>query len=200
MLKIGITGGIGTGKTTACKLFEQYGIPVYYADDRAKWLMNNKATVRTALIDTFGTAVFDENNQLNRTYLSNIIFKDNSKLEAINQIVHPAVHLDGQEWQQEQFAKQVPYTLKEAALLFESGSYQSLDKIIVVTAPEELRITRVMKRDNIDRAAVLARIQKQMPQAEKEAKADFILENTTLEVLKGQVALLHKKILQLTNS
>lgn len=200
MLKIGITGGIGTGKTTACKLFEKYGIPVYYADDRAKWLMNHKAPVRAALIETFGTAVFDKDNQLNRAYLSDIIFHDHSKLEAINKIVHPAVHLDGKEWQEKQLAKKVPYTMKEAALLFESGSYQLLDKIIVVTAPEELRIARVMKRDNVDRAAVLARIQKQMPQSEKEAKADFILTNISLEELEKQVLQLHKKILQLAKS
>jgi dephospho-CoA kinase len=199
MLKIGITGGIGTGKTTACKLFEKYNIPVYYADDRAKWLMNNNPLIREALLEAFGEEVFDENNQLNRPYLGQLIFNDQTQLDLINSIVHPAVREDGAQWQIIQEENEAPYSLKEAALLFESGSYQFLDKIIVVTAPEELRIQRVMQRDNIDQKAVLARIQKQMPQQEKEAKADFILENISLVELEKQVALLHKKILQLSS-
>lgn len=194
MLKIGITGGIGTGKTTACKLFEQYNIPVYYADDRAKWLMNNDETLRAGLIEHFGKEVFDKNQQLNRAYLGNIIFQDERQLEVINRLVHPAVKLDSEAWQLEQAKKNVPYTLKEAALLFESGSYQYLDKIIVVTAPQQLRIERVMKRDNCTQEQVLARMSKQLPQEQKEVRADFLLHNIELPQLKEQVALLHQTL------
>lgn len=195
MLKIGITGGIGTGKTTVCKLFEKYGIPTYFADNRAKWLMNNSPIIKNKLIKNFGKKVFNEKGFLDKKYLGAIIFSDNSKLALINNIVHPAVFQDSQQWQEEQLKKQIPYTLKEAALLFESGSYQRLDKIIVVTAPLELRIQRVILRDNITAKEVMARIDKQMPQAEKEAKADFIITNIIQSDLEKQVKLLHHQLL-----
>lgn len=197
MLKIGITGGIGSGKSTVCKLFENFQIPVYYADDRAKWLMNNQASLKESLCATFGEAVYDQAGRLDRTYLANIVFNDKAKLDQLNSIVHPAVFEDGVQWQAEQQAKGVPYTLKEAALLFETGSYKTLDKIIVVTAPEELRIKRVMQRDNTTKEAVLARMGKQMPQAEKEAKADFLVTNIAWETLNTQVSTLHEQLLYL---
>lgn len=196
MLKIGITGGIGSGKTTACKIFEQkYNVPIYYADDRAKWLMNNDEALKAQLKTNFGNLVYDAQGNLDRAYLSDIVFNDKSKLEILNGIVHPAVFEDGVKWQQEQEALGQPYSLKEAALLFETGSYLSLDKIIVVSAPEDLRIQRVMARDNATREEVLARINKQMPQAEKEKMADFIIVNTDMESLQEQVAKIHNALL-----
>ena len=198
MLKIGITGGIGSGKSTVCKLFENFQIPVYYADDRAKWLMNNKKSLKAALCASFGEAVYNEEGKLDRAYLANIVFNNKEKLDTLNSIVHPAVFEDGQKWQLEQQAKGAPYTLKEAALLFETGSYKTLDKIIVVTAPEELRIKRVMQRDNTTKEAVLARMSKQMPQAEKEAKADFLVHNIAWETLNSQVSVLHEQLLYLS--
>lgn len=196
MLKIGITGGIGSGKTTVCKQFASLGIPVYYADDRAKWLMNNDPKLKAALIEQFGAETYQQ-DQLNRAYLANIVFKDQKKLELLNGIVHPAVYEDGRQWQLDQEANGAIYSLKEAALLFETGSYLDLDKIIVVTAPLELRIARVMKRDSTTKEAVLDRINKQLPDEEKIAKADFVVHNIELENLANQVDKIHQAVLQL---
>lgn len=198
MLKIGITGGIGSGKSTVCRLFEKFGIPVYYADDRAKWLMNNQPELIEKLKTTFGTLVYDESGNLDRGYLADIVFNDKEKLDVLNAIVHPAVFDDGIKWQAEQEALGVPYSLKEAALLFETGSYLSLDKIIVVTAPEDLRIQRVMARDNVTREEVLARINKQMPQDEKEKLADYIVTNIAWESLNIQASEIHEELLYLS--
>lgn len=197
MLKIGITGGIGSGKSTVCRLFEKLGIPVYFADDRAKWLMNNQDDLKEKLISNFGSLVYNEEGELDRGYLANIVFNDKAKLEILNGIVHPAVFEDGVKWQEEQEAIGVKYTLKEAALLFETGSYLALDKIIVVTAPEDVRIKRVMVRDNITEEEVMARINKQMPQAEKEKMADFIVTNIKWESLNIQVSKIHEELLYL---
>lgn len=195
MLKVGITGGIGSGKSTVCRLFEKFGVPVYYADDRAKWLMNNQEDLKRALKREFGEAVYRTDGLLDRAYLAGIVFKNTTKLEMLNSIVHPAVFEDGQKWQAEQEALGVAYTLKEAALLFETGSYANLDKIVVVTAPEETRIKRVMDRDKATEEEVRARINKQMPQEEKEKRADYIIENLAWETLNIRVSELHEKLL-----
>jgi len=197
MLKIGITGGIGSGKSTVCRLFEKLGIPVYFADDRAKWLMNNQEDLKEQLKSNFGSLVYNEEGELDRGYLASIVFNDKAKLEILNGIVHPAVFEDGVKWQAEQEALGTDYTLKEAALLFETGSYLALDKIIVVTAPEDVRIKRVMVRDNITEEEVMARINKQMPQAEKEKMADFIVTNIKWETLNIQVSKIHEELLYL---
>lgn len=199
MIKVGITGGIGSGKSTVCKYFEQLGIPVYYADDRAKWLMKNNLKVVEALKANFGEEVYTEAGELNRTYLANIIFNDQSKLEIVNSIVHPAVFEDGAQWQEEQAKKGVPYSMKEAALLFESGSYKSLDKIIVVTAPTDVRIQRVMKRDNTTEEAVRARMAKQLPEEEKLKKADFVIQNIDIQDLSQQIRRIHYQLTTKTN-
>ncbi|MCH2022726.1 MAG: dephospho-CoA kinase [Saprospiraceae bacterium] len=198
MLKIGITGGIGSGKSTVCHLFEKYNVPVYYADDRAKWLMNNKEELKEKLKITFGELVYDSEENLDRKYLAEIVFNDKQKLEILNSIVHPAVYEDSKEWQVEQQSLGVSYTLKEAALLFEAGSYLALDKIIVVTAPEDVRIKRVMARDKVSREAVLARISKQMPQSKKEELADFVITNLEWESIDIQVSKTHRKLIELS--
>jgi dephospho-CoA kinase len=195
MLKVGITGGIGSGKSTVCRLFEKFGVPVYYADDRAKWLMNYQEDLKVQLKENFGTAVYGADGFLDRAYLAGIVFKDTAKLEVLNSIVHPAVFEDGQKWQAEQEALGAVYTLKEAALLFETGSYLNLDRIVVVTAPEETRIKRVMERDNATEAEVRARINKQMPQEEKEKRANYIITNLAWETLNIQVSDVHEKLL-----
>ena len=198
MLKIGITGGIGSGKSTVCHLFEKYNVPVYYADDRAKWLMNNKEELKEKLKITFGELVYDSEENLDRKYLAEIVFNDKQKLEILNSIEHPAVYEDSKEWQVEQQSLGVSYTLKEAALLFEAGSYLALDKIIVVTAPEDVRIKRVMARDKVSREAVLARISKQMPQSKKEELADFVITNLEWESIDIQVSKTHRKLIELS--
>jgi len=195
MLKVGITGGIGSGKTTVCKIFETLGIPIYYADDRAKWLMVNSPALQTGIINLFGKESYDEAGQLNRAYIGGIAFKHPKKLQKLNALVHPAVFVDGENWQQEQMILQAPYTLKEAALLYESGSHKFLDKMIVVTAPEALRIERVMKRDGLDKTAIQDRIAHQMPEEEKVAQADYIINNDGQQLLIPQVLDIHQQLL-----
>ncbi len=192
MLKVGITGGIGSGKTLVCKLFETLGIPVYYADDRAKYLMTHNAELVAAIKASFGEEAY-VNGELNRAYLSEKVFNNPEALAQLNALVHPAVRKDTEQWQLQQADK--PYTLREAALLFESGSYKALDKIIVVTAPKSLRIARVMKRDGFTAEQVEARMKNQLPEEEKVAKADFIINNDEQHPLIEQVMALHQKLL-----
>ena len=192
MLHVGITGGIGTGKTTACKLFEALGIPVYYADERARWLMEHDEELRRGIIGLFGAAAYTDEGLLNRPEIARQAFGNPELLQKLNAITHPAVAQDGLAWQQAW--QGVPYTLKEAALLYESGSYRLLDKIIVVSAPLELRIARVMARDDCSREAVLERIARQMPQEEKEARADFVLYNDGVQMLIPQVLRIHRTL------
>jgi dephospho-CoA kinase len=192
MLKIGITGGIGSGKTTVCRIFETLDIPIYYADDRAKWLMSNDLYLIENIKLLFGNDAYLPDGALNRSHISSIVFKNSSKLSALNKLVHPAVALDGEKW----FAslENTPYAIKEAALLIESGSHQQLDKLIVVTAPLEERIRRVMQRDNCSREEVEARISKQMPEAEKIPLADYVIENGGKKLLIPQVISVHERL------
>mgnify|MGYP001065659965 CR=1 FL=1 len=199
MLKIGITGGIGTGKTTVCKLFEKLGVPVYYADDRARWIINHQTDIIEQLKSLFGDDIYTSSGILDRPKVGTIVFKDKKKLAALNEIVHPAVFVDGQKWQKEMQDANHPYTLKEAALLFETGSNKFLDKIIVVIAPDALRIERVMKRDNLSEEEVRARFKNQMSQEEKESLADFLIHNVELNTLEAQVKTLHETLLSINN-
>lgn len=185
MLQIGITGGIGSGKTTVCKIFELLGIPVYYADERAKQLMTSDPDLIQKLKEAFGEEVYNGGGNLNRGYLAGIVFHDKAKLDTLNSIVHPAVGIDGLRWHESQ--KDVPFTLKEAALFFENGSYKKMDKMITVTAPEHIRIERVIARDNVDAASVQARINKQLPESEKVKLSHFVINNDGKHSLIPQV-------------
>lgn len=196
MLRIGITGGIGSGKTTICKLFETLGINVYYADDRAKWLMQHDPPLKTAITEEFGEAIYSDDGTLNRKLLASIVFKDRDRLKKLEALVHPKVFEDGVNWWQEH--ADAPYTLRENALLFETGSYKMMDKTITVFAPEELRIKRVMNRDKVNREAVEDRISKQMDDAEKMKLADFIIYNDEEKPLIKQVYNLHEKLVNLS--
>lgn len=194
MLKIGITGGIGSGKTTVCHLFETLHIPVYYADDAAKWLMNNNADLIIAIKNAFGSDVYNDQNQLQRTKLANIVFSNANARKLLEGFVHPAVEQHNQQWIEQH--KNAPYVLKEAALIFESGSYKHLDKVITVTAPLELRISRVIKRDNATPEQVEARIAAQMPDEEKIRLSDFVIYNNEQQMLIPQVMHIHEQIMQ----
>jgi len=194
-LKIGITGGIGSGKTTACRIFEQLGIPVYYADERAKQLMAEEPELRSEIIRIFGPAAYQADGQLNRQHIAKQAFNDQALLQQLNAAVHPAVARDSQAWHEQQ--QKVPYTLKEAALLYESGSDKALDKVIVVSAPEQLRLQRVMQRDGVDEAAVRARMDRQMPQEEKVRRADFVLHNDGKQSLIQQIQRIHQTLQRL---
>ena len=193
MLKVGITGGIGSGKTTVCKIFETLGIPVYYADERAKRLMTEDMELVAAIKKLFGEDAYFPDGNLDRGFIASIVFNDRKILDRLNDLVHPVVAKDGEKWHLEQ--QDVPYTLKEAALLIESGSHLLLDKIITVTAPLELRIQRVMARDKAERAAVEARINKQMPESEKVKIADFVIKNDGSMSLIKQVLKIHTDLI-----
>lgn len=171
---IGITGGIGSGKTYICEKFKAMGIPVYSADERAKFLMENNLDLIHQLKENFGQEIYSE-GKLNRKILAQKVFENKEALAALNAIVHPAVEKDVADWAEAN--KHQKYLIKEAALLFETGSYKNLDKTILVHAPEEERILRVMKRDQSSKEQVLARINNQLSDLEKMEHADFIINN-----------------------
>ena len=193
MLKIGLTGGIGSGKSTVAKVFEVLGIPVYYADDAAKQLMNKDENLKEKITKQFGNQVYTD-GKLNRTYLSEIVFNNPEKLALLNSLVHPAILKDAERWMQQQTT---PYAIKEAALIFESGAQQHLDYVIGVTAPAPLRIHRTMQRDAITREEVVARMDKQMDDTIKMKLCHFIIKNDEQEMLLPQVIALHEKLLKL---
>lgn len=188
MLRIGITGGIGSGKSTVSKIFEVLGVPVYYADDASKRLMNEDEAVKEKLRSVFGDGTYVD-GKLNRKYLSSIVFNDPLKLALLNSIVHPATIKDAEEW----MAKQTyPYAIKEAALIFESGSQEHLDKVIGVYAPAAVRIHRVMQRDHVTREEVLGRMSKQIDEDIKMRLCDYVIKNDEQELLIPQVLKLHE--------
>lgn len=200
MLNIGITGGIGSGKTTVCEIFEALGIPVYNADERAKYLMNHEHYLIDQLKKHFGDDIYAD-GVLDRKLLAQKVFGNKEKLELLNSLVHPVVFRDTERWLREQGARHVPYTLREAALLVETGSYKLLDKLIVVTAPADVRITRVKQRDNISEQEITARMQHQLNEADKIKLADFVIQNDgDLEHLKHQVSDIHQRLLKLSAS
>jgi dephospho-CoA kinase len=194
MLKIGLTGGIGSGKSTIAKIFSVLGIPVWDADKHAKWIMENDPELKEKLLFYFGEAVFD-GNQLQRSYLANIVFNQPEKLELLNSLVHPAAIAQAEKWMKEQTSA---YVIKEAALLFESGSVSHLDYVIGVTAPRALRIQRVMLRDQISREEVVARMNRQIDDGIKMKLCNWVIQNDQQQALLPQVLKIHNKILSLT--
>ena len=199
MLRIGITGGIGSGKTTVAKIFEVLGVPVYYADDAAKRLMNEDQALQQKIIENFGADVF-ENSQLNRSRLASIVFNDPEKLALLNSIVHPVTIADAEKWMK-RFSKtatqKIPFAIKEAALIFESGAQKKLDYVIGVHAPYKLRLQRSMQRDNLTKDEVEARMEKQMDETKKMNLCNFIVTNDEVQLLIPQVVELHKKLMEL---
>ncbi len=193
MVRVGITGGIGSGKSTVAKVFEVLGIPVYYADDAAKRLMNKDEELKQKIKEYFGEAVYSD-GMLNKKMLAGIVFNAPQKLELLNSLVHPATLKDAEKWMQK---NTTPYCIKEAALIFESGAQQNLDYVIGVTAPAPLRILRTMQRDNITREEVIARMDKQMDDTIKMKLCDFLIKNDEQEMLLPQILDLHKKLLSL---
>jgi len=191
-LKIGITGGIGSGKTYICRLFEALGIPVYNADEEAKRLMNTDIRIKEKLIAQFGESTYKD-GLLDRAFLANMVFSDKDKLELLNGIVHPIVIQEAKDWAERQTTR---YSLKEAALLFESGSYKELDYTILVTAPMDIRIQRVIERDGTTEQQVQERINKQLSDEEKLQLADFVIVNDGITPLLPQVWTLHQKFLK----
>lgn len=191
MLKIGITGGIGSGKSTVAKVFEVLGIPVYYADDAGKRLMNEDDNLKQKIKQAFGEAAYKD-EQLDRKYLGSIVFNNSAQLALLNTLVHPATIADAEKWMQLQTT---PYAIKEAAIIFESGAQQYLDYIIGVSTPTPLRIQRTMQRDGITRDEVIARMDKQLNETIKMRLCDFIITNNEQELVIPQVIKLHQQLL-----
>jgi dephospho-CoA kinase len=191
MIKVGITGGIGSGKSTACKVFKTLGIPVFEADNIARQLINSSTEIRNQLIEVFGEAVYLPDQTINRKYLSEIVFNNSSLLTQLNGIVHPVVRGEFEEWCQKQNST---YILHEAAILYESGFYKMMDKTIAVVTNEDERIQRVMKRDGITIELVKQRIENQWTDEQRMGLADYIINNNDDELIIPQIIEIDKKI------
>jgi dephospho-CoA kinase len=195
MIVVGLTGGIGSGKTTVANFFKDLGVPVYFADEEAKKLMHTSKEIKQQLIAEFGKETFINGN-LNRSYLASIVFNDSSKLQKLNSIVHPEVAKHFLSWVQKQ---QAPYVIQENAILYENNTASNFDVIITVTSPIGEKIDRVVKRDATTKKEVLARMNKQWDDEEKIALSDFVINNTNLKATRKQVLRIHKKLLSLSD-
>ena len=192
MIRVGLTGGIGSGKSTVARVFEVLGIPVYYADEATRQLMNTDEALKKEIISKFGEESY-RNGQLNRPYIASIVFNNKEKLDLLNALTHPATIRHANEWMQRQLA---PYVIKEAALIFESGSAENLDYVIGVSAPKTIRIKRVMDRDHISAEEVQKRMDRQISEDMKMKLCDFVLVNNDIELLTPQVLALHEQLLK----
>jgi len=188
---IGLTGGIGSGKTTVAKMFSDFGVPVYNSDVEAKKLTNTSQSIKKALTSLLGKEIYQE-GVLDKKLLAGFIFNDSILLEKVNAIIHPEVADHFKQWAALQT---FPYVLKEAAILYESGSYKQCDRVIMVTAPIEDRMRRVMDRDHISREEVKARMKNQWDDAKKMELADFIINNITLSDTQKQVEAIHYQLI-----
>ncbi len=194
MLKVGLTGGIGSGKTFVANIFAHLGIHIYYADVEAKKLYDTDQILLQQLRETFGSCIFD-GNILNKKALATIVFSDSGALAKLNNLVHPAVEKHFNAWVTQQNS---PYVIQEAAILFESGFNKFMDKTIVVAAPEELRIERVVKRDNVSAEEIRKRMQHQLPQDKLINMADYTITADNATPLLPQVLGIHNQLLKLS--
>lgn len=192
MKVIGLTGGIGCGKSYVAEIFRHLGVPVYEADAEARNLQDTDPELKAAIRKIFGDAIYGSDGCLDRKEVARRVFSDNVLLEKLNAVVHPAVAGHFSRWCEQQSG--AAYVIKEAAILFESGSYLQADGVIVVTAPQELRIARVMARDHTDRESVLRRMQAQWPEEEKIRRADFVIVNDEKLLLLPQTLRVHEEI------
>jgi dephospho-CoA kinase len=191
MLKIGLTGGMGSGKTIVSKIFSVLGIPIFYADDIAKTIMNEDEGLKQSIMNLFGSEAYI-NNQLNRKYIASIVFNDKYKLDRLNALVHPVTIAAADKWMREQTTA---YVIKEAALMFEAGAAAHLDYVIGVYAPQHLRLQRVMHRDSASREDVLARMNRQLDETIKMKLCDFVIVNDEQQAVLSQVLSVHQKFL-----
>ncbi|HTB99281.1 MAG TPA: dephospho-CoA kinase [Ferruginibacter sp.] len=194
MIKVGITGGMGSGKSTVAKVFETLGIPVFYADTRAKILMDENEELKEKIQENFGKDTYVY-GKLDRKHLSSIIFNDSKKLALLNSFVHPATIKDADDWMKQQ---KTHYAIKEAALIFESGAQEYLDYVIGVYSPTTIRIQRVIKRDNITAEEVKLRMNKQIDEEIKMRLCDFVITNDEQKLLIPQVLKIHEELMQIT--
>jgi dephospho-CoA kinase len=197
MLKIGITGGIGSGKSLVARIFEVLGIPVYYADREAKRIMHEDDALVSAIRNHFGSAAYDSSGQLDRAYLAERVFSDPDQLRVLNSLVHPATIRDSELWAERQRA---PYVMKEAALMFETESFHHMDRVLGVSAPEALRILRTMRRDQVPRPEVLRRMSQQLDERVKMRLCDYVIRNDEVRPVLPQVLELHRRFLELSGA
>ncbi len=195
MMIVGLTGGIGSGKSTVGQMFRDLGIPVYDSDLEAKQLMNSSPALTTSIIDLLGKEAYTD-NKLNRAYIAALVFTDPNLLQELNTIVHPAVRAHFLDWAKKQNA---PYVIQETALIFENGSQDQYDYTLLVTAPKNVRLERVLLRDNGNKQQILDRMENQMEDNTKEGLSHFSIENTDLDTTKQMVSELHKKLLLLAD-
>ncbi|MGW8315380.1 MAG: dephospho-CoA kinase [Bacteroidales bacterium] len=193
MFQVGVTGGIGSGKTLVCNVLEKLGIPIYKADLEARRLMEEDLALMGQIVELFGEEAYID-GVLNRSYLAGRVFGDRKQLERLNGLVHPAVRKDYHRWLNEQ--KGVPYVVEEAAILFESGASRWMDLVVMVYAPEAMRISRVMDRDGVEEETVRKRMAQQMGEEEKRAKADLVIVNDEHVRLLPQILDVHRQILE----
>ena len=193
MIKIGITGGIGSGKTTVCKIFELLGVPVYYADEASRELLENDKEIKNKIVAVFGEEVLDDAGGIVRKKVANLVFENEAQLQKLNAIIHPAVGFHFEDWLKQHIT--APYILKEAAILFESGAYKQMDKVISISAPSELRIDRVVKRDGVSKEEVEFRIKNQLTEEERIKRSQFVIVNDEEQLLIPQVIKIHQEIL-----
>lgn len=196
MLKVGITGGIGSGKSVVCRVFETLGIPVFDADAAAKYIMEHDKTVIAAIKQLFGNEAYNS-NQPDRQQIASLVFGKPALLQQLNQIIHPAVLTFGNEWMNKQSA---PYTIKEAAIFFESGSYTQMDIMVGVYAPKAIRLERALKRDGATEEKILQRMANQMAEDEKMSRCNYIINNYGSHAIIPQVLELHQVFLQKANT
>jgi dephospho-CoA kinase len=186
MIKLGLTGGIGCGKSIIARYFSLFGIPVYNSDLEAKKLYRHDKYLKTEILKRFGGESYLSSGEINKQFMISKVFSNPDELEVLNQLVHPRVKLNFENWIEQNGNS--PIIIKEAAILFESGAYRQMDKIIVVTSPDEIRIKRVIQRDKIDRTQVLERMKNQWPQEKLIKNADYIIDNS------GQVSVISQAI------
>ena len=193
MLRVGITGGIGSGKTTVCKIFQALGISIFDADNSAKRLMAEDVALKNQLINHFGAATFGADGSLDRKYLAQKVFNNEQELTQLNQLVHPFVLSDFESWLQQ--IPKAPYSIREAAIMLESGNYQDLDVIILIDSPEKLRIKRVIQRDKRTEEEVQSIMSRQWPMEKKRKFANFIIQNNEKQFLITQILHLHELLI-----
>jgi len=191
MLKVAITGGIGSGKSLVCQVFKTLGIPIFDADAVSNQLVEHDAALKTAIIELFGKEAY-KNNIYNRKYIASIVFSQAEMLQALNALVHPKAIEAAKQWFEKQ---QTPYAIKEAAILFESNSEKDIDIIIGVTAPEQIRVKRVMQRTGYSKEEVIKRMQQQMPDEEKMAKCNYVIQNNDTDAILPQILQIHKQLI-----
>jgi len=197
-LQIGITGGIGSGKSIVCKVFACLRIPVYDADTRAKWLTNNMPEIREKVIELLGSRSYDSKGQYDRSFVSSVVFQNEELLKKLNAIIHPIVMSDTGKWVDAQSG--FPYVIKEAAIMRKAGDRNDLDYVVVVEAPVELRIERILQRDNRSRQEIQSIIERQISDEERSGIADFTIKNDEKSGIIPQVLKLHELFLKKSNS